>query len=528
MVTSVERDDSANDFYPPLIGSMPIPLHQDIEEATIPELQAAIKSGKLTSTKLVKRYLRRISRIDGAGPRLNSIAEINPDALEIARQLDKERLERGPRGSLHGIPVVLKDSIATADRMETTAGSLALLGSRPRAEAFVVRRLREAGAIILGKANLSEWANFRSSGSSSGWSARGGQVHNPYVLDRTPCGSSSGSAVAVAANLASVAVGTETDGSILCPSSINGVVGVKPTLGLVSRAGVIPVAHSQDTVGPIARTVADAAILLGAMVGVDKDDSATKSSAGRFYRDYTKFLDRDGLKGARIGVPREVYFGYSDKSDGIADKAIKRMAKLGAKIIDPVNIPTSKQMSSSEDEMTVLLHEFKDDLNRYLAGLKTSRVRSLREVIAFNEKHRQKELKFFGQDLFLKAQKTTNLTNRKYLKSLKNDHLLSRQKGIDLVMGKHKLDALVTPTTSPAWAIDLVDGDHGLGGSSQPAALAGYPAITVPAGSAFGLPVGITFMGRAYSEPTLIRLAYAFEQATHHRITPRYRRTVAA
>jgi len=502
-------------------------LRQGIEEETIPKLQAAFKSGKITSRNLVQSYLRRISRIDRAGPRLNSIAEINPDALEIASQLDDERREQGPRGPLHGIPVVLKDSIATIDRMETTAGSLALVGSRPRGEAFVVGKLREAGAIILAKANLSEWANFRSSNSSSGWSARGGQVRNPYVLDRTPCGSSSGSAVAVAANLTCVAVGTETDGSIVCPSSINGVVGIKPTLGLVSRAGVIPVAHSQDTVGPIARTVTDAAILLGAMVGVDKGDAATKSSAGRTQRDYSKFLDRHGLEGARIGIPREAYFGYSDKADAIAEKAIERMRKLGARIIDPANIPTAKQMSSSEDEMTVLLYEFKDDLNHYLSDLESSKVRSLKEVIAFNERHRRKELKFFGQDLFLKAQKTTNLKDRKYLRALKNDRLLSRQKGIDFAMDRHRLDALVTPTTSPAWAIDLIDGDHGLGGSSQPTALAGYPAITVPAGFAFGLPVGITFMGRAYSEPTLIRLAYAFEQATLHRLKPRYKRTTA-
>jgi len=505
---------------------MPKPLHQGIEEATIPELQTMLKSGKITSTKLVRTYLGRISRIDRAGPRLNSIAEINPDALEIARRLDDERLERGPRGPLHGIPVVLKDSIATTDRMETTAGSLALLGSRPRREAFVVGRLREAGAIILGKSNLSEWANFRSSNSSSGWSARGGQVRNPYALDRSPCGSSSGSAVAVAANLTSVAVGTETDGSIVCPSSVNGVVGIKPTLGLVSMSGVVPVAHSQDTVGPIARTVTDAAILLGAMVGADKGDAAAKSSASRLHRDYSGFLDRAGLEGARIGIPREGYFGYSDKADALAEKAIRRMRKLGAKIVDPTNLPTAKRMSSSEDELTVLLHEFKHDLNRYLSGLESSRVRSLMDVIAFNQKHKQKELKFFGQDLLLKSQKTTTLRDRRYVKALKNDHLLSRQKGIDLVMDRHRLDALVTPTTSPAWSIDLVDGDHLLGGSSQPAALAGYPAITVPAGFAFGLPVGITFTGRAFSEPTLIRLAYAFEQATHHRIPPHYRRTM--
>jgi amidase len=454
------------------------------------------------------------------------MAEINPDALEIADRLDGERKENGPRGPLHGIPIVLKDNIATTDKMETTAGSLALMGSRPRREAFVVEKLREAGAVILGKANLSEWANFRSESSSSGWSARGGQVRNPYALDRSPCGSSSGSAVAVAADLASAALGTETDGSILCPSSVNGVVGIKPTLGLVSRSGVVPIAHSQDTVGPIARTVADAAIVLGAMVGVDKGDPATRACAGRYHRDYTKFFERDGLRGARIGVPREAYFGYSGKADVIAEEAIKRMRRMGAKIIDPANIPTAKKLS--EGEMTVLLHEFKADLNRYLSGLAKSKVRSLKDVIKFNEAHRRVELKYFGQDIFLKAQKTSSLKSKKYLAALRENHRLSRQKGIDYVMGKHRLDALVMPTTSPAWVIDLVDGDHGLGGSSQPAALAGYPAITVPAGFVFGLPVGVTFMGLAYSEPTLIRLAYAFEQATRHRAPPRYRRTTAS
>lgn len=502
-------------------------MYNGTEEVTIPDLQAAFKSGKTTSRKLVQAYIRRIARLDAAGPRLRSIAEINPDALEIARRLDEERAANGPRGPMHGIPVVLKDSIATTDRMETTAGSLALLGSRPRKEAFVVTRLREEGAVILGKANLSEWANFRSNSSSSGWSARGGQVRNPYVLDRTPCGSSSGSAVAVAANLTSVAVGTETDGSIMCPSSMNGVVGIKPTLGLVSRSGVVPVAHSQDSIGPIARTVTDAAILLGAMAGVDKDDPPTRSSRGRFHRDYTEFLDRDGLRGARIGVPREGYFDYSDPARRVAETALKRMRKMGAKIIDPANIPTAKQMASSEDEMTVLLHEFKADLNKYLAGLASSRVRSLKDIIAFNEKFKEKELKYFGQDLLLRAQKTTGLRDRKYLKALETNRLLSRQKGIDAVFAKHRLDALVTPTTSPPWTIDHVDGDHGLGGSSQPTALAGYPAITVPAGFVFGLPVGITFMGRAFSEPTLIRLAYAFEQATRHRTPPRYKPATA-
>ena len=497
-----------------------------LEEATIPELQADMRSGRTTSQKLVKAYLRRIAEIDRAGPRLRSVAEVNPDALKLARQLDDERRRKGPRGPLHGIPVLVKDNIATTDRMETTAGSLALVGSRPRNEARVVRKLREAGAVILGKASLSEWANFRSSHSSSGWSARSGQVRNPYVLDRSPCGSSSGSAVAVAANLASVALGTETDGSVLCPSSMNGVVGIKTTLGLVSRMGVVPIAHSQDTVGLIARTVTDAAILLGAIVGIDGDDATTRSSAGRYTRDYTKFLDPDGLRGARIGVPREVYFGYSDKADAIAEAALARMRKMGAKIIDPANIPTAKTMG--EGELTVLLHEFKADLNRYLSGLKTSKVRSLNQVIEFNRRHGQKELKYFGQDLLIKAQKTAGLRDRKYLRALRQNQLLSRQKGIDHVMDKYRLDALVAPTNSPAWTIDLVNGDNILGGSSRPTALAGYPAITVPAGFSLGLPVGITFMGRAYSEPTLIKLAYAFERATRHRAPPRFLATAAS
>ena len=500
-------------------------MPKSFEESTISELQAAMERGRTTSEQLVRWYLRRIEELDVHGPGLRSIIQVNPDALEIARSLDDERERKGPRGALHGIPVVLKDNIATTDKMETTAGSLALTGSRPKKEGFVARRLREAGAVILAKSNLSEWANFRSSGSSSGWSGRGGQVLNPYALDRSPCGSSSGSAVAVAANLAACAVGTETDGSILCPSSVNGIVGIKPTLGLVSRAGVVPIAHSQDTVGPMARTVADAAAMLGAMAGVDRDDPETRSSAGKSHGDYTKLLDRDGLRGARIGVPRQGYYGYSEKTDEIAEAAIGEMRKLGAKIIDPADIPTAKEMSSSEDEMTVLLYEFKADLDGYLAGLQKSKVRSLRDVIAFNEKHRGKEMRYFGQDLFLKAHETKGLKDRKYLRALKENRRRSREMGIDAVMEKHQLDALVTPTTSPAWVIDHVDGDHGLGGASQPTALAGYPAITVPAGFAFGLPVGITFMGRGYSEAKLIRLAYSYEQATRHRSPPKYRPT---
>lgn len=501
-------------------------MSPDLEEATIPELQSALKKGRTTSVRIVQAYLRRIRSLDRGGPRLHSIAEVNPDALAIAHGLDRERESKGARGPLHGIPIVLKDNIATTDRMQTTAGSLALLGSRPRKEAFVVRRLREAGAVILGKANLSEWANFRSNSSSSGWSGRGGQVRNPYVLDRSPIGSSSGSAVAVAANLTSAALGTETDGSIVSPSSANGVVGIKTTLGLVSRSGVIPIAHSQDTVGPIARNVTDAAILLGAMVGVDRDDPATRGSVRKLRRDYTEFLDPDGLKGARIGVPRD-YFGYSERADAIAEGAIRRMKKLGAEVIDPADIPNASERVLSENEMTVLLYEFKADLNRYLSRLAVSKVRSLKEVIEFNKKHSRRELKHFGQDLFHKAQETPGLKDRKYRKALRENLRLSRREGIDLVMDKHRLDALVAPTTSPAWVIDHVDGDHGLGGSSQMPALSGYPAITVPAGFASGLPVGVSFMGRAYSEPVLIRLAYAFEQATRHRAPPRYGATIS-
>ncbi|MFL5655630.1 MAG: amidase [Ktedonobacteraceae bacterium] len=496
--------------------------HAHLEEATIAELQAAMISGETTAQKLVEMYLERISALDGQGPAINSILELNPEALEIARALDQERQTSSPRGPLHGIPLLLKDNIATADQMQTTAGSLALLGSRPPRDAFVARGLREAGAVILGKASLSEWANFRSDPSSSGWSARGGQGRNPYVLDRTPCGSSSGSAAAIAANLAAASLGSETDGSILCPSSANAVVGIKPTVGLTSRAGVIPIAHSQDTVGPIARSVADAAALLGAITGVDPLDPATQESAGKFHSDYTQFLDPNGLRGARIGIAREVYFGYSPKADAIINTAIERMREHGAVIIDPADIPTAKQISSSDSELTVFLFEFKADLNSYLAGLVNTPVRTLADIIAFNNAHAGEELQYFGQELLLKAQDTTSLDDPTYLAALNECRRLSRQEGIDAVMDRHQLDALVMPTSSPPWLIDLVNGDPSLGGSSQPAALAGYPAINVPAGYVFDLPVGITFMGRAFSEPTLIKLAYAFEQATKIRRPPQY------
>src|SRR2546421_2583232 len=479
--------------------------------------------GELNARELAEMYIERIHALDQQGPTLQSMLELNPAALEIAEKLDEERRDHGPRGPLHGIPILLKDNIATADAMQTTAGSLALVGSRPPRDAFVVQQLRAAGAVILGKANLSEWANFRSSHSASGWSARGGQCRNPYVLDRTPCGSSSGSAVAIAANLAAVSLGTETDGSILCPASSNGVVGIKPTVGLTSRAGVVPIAHSQDPVGPFGRTVADVAAVLGALTGVDPRDSATRESAGKFHTDYTQFLNPNGLHGARIGIARQVYFGYSPKADAVAHRAIEQLKDLGAEIIDPADIPTAKQMSLSKTELTVLLHEFKADLNAYLAELASTSVHSLADIIAFNNAHANQELPYFGQEILLKAQETTSLSDPAYLSALAENYRLSRQEGIDAVMDKYTLDALVMPSGSPPWHIDLVNGDPDTGGgSSQPAALAGYPAITVPAGFAFELPVGITFIGRAFSEPTLLKFAFAFEQSTKARHKPRY------
>ncbi len=494
----------------------------EIEEKTLAELRDSLDSGTLTSRELVEMYQARIQAIDQAGPALRSVLEINPDALAIASSMDEERRISGPRGPLHGIPILLKDNIATADRMETTAGSLALLGSRPARDAFVVRKLREAGAVILGKTNLSEWANFRSTPSSSGWSARGGQALNPYVLDRSPCGSSSGSATAVAANLAPASLGSETDGSILCPAATNGIVGIKPTVGLTSRAGVIPIAHSQDTIGPFGRTVADAALLLGAIVGVDERDPATQHSAGRFFSDYTQFLDRDALKGARLGIARQVYTGYSPKVDALFKTLVEQIRAAGSVIIDPADIPTAKQMEESKNELTVLRFELKADLNAYLADLISSPVRTLAEIIAFNIKHANEELLYFGQEHFLAAQETTSLDDSTYLLALVENQRWARQEGIDAVMEAYQLDALITPTMSLPCRIDLINGDYFPGGSTQPSALAGYPAISVPAGFISGLPVGITFTGRAYSEPTLIKLGYAFEQLLQARRVPTY------
>lgn len=501
----------------PIVGP---PKEFELDELTISELQAGMKSGKFTARSLVRKYLERIDDVDQNGPALNSVIEINPDAVSIAESLDRERKEKGARGPLHGIPILIKDNIDTADRMMTTAGSLALVGSRPAQDAYVAKKLRDAGAVILGKTNLSEWANFRSIHSSSGWSARGGQTRNPYSTDRNPCGSSSGSGVAAAANLCAAAIGTETDGSVVCPSSANSLVGIKPTVGLISRSGIIPISHSQDTAGPMARTVSDAAILLGALTGLDSNDGITKASRQKSFSDYTQFLDKDGLKGARLGVARK-YLGFSDRVDKLTNHLIGEMKKMGAVILDPADIPTSGKFDDSELE--VLLYEFKADLNKYLGQLgSSSRVHSLKEVIEFNEKNRDREMPYFGQDLFIKAEAKGPLTERKYLQALAKNHRLSRAQGIDFVIRKHRLDALIAPTGGPAWPTDWINGDHFSGGYSSASAVAGYPHITVPAGYVFGLPVGISFFGGAWSEPKLIKYAYAFEQATKARRPPRF------
>ncbi len=497
----------------------------DLLEVTIAELQSWMASGKTTARELVRLYQQRIDSIDRHGPKVNSVLELNPDAEAIAAALDEERRKKGPRGPLHGIPMLLKDNIDTHDKMHTTAGSLALLGSTPPLDATVAKRLRDAGVVLLGKLNLSEWANFRSTNSSSGWSGRGGQCLNPYALDRTPCGSSSGSGASVAANLCAAALGTETDGSILCPSGTNMVVAIKPTLGLTSRAGVIPIAHSQDTVGPFGRTVADAAAVLGAMVGVDPRDPDTSASAGKFFTDYTQFLDPHGLKGARIGVIRQVFAGFQDKVDVIYNQAIDAMKKAGATIVDPADLPDVQTIASSPDELTVLLFEFKQDLNKYLAARGDPTIHTLQDLIDFNNAHAKEEMPFFGQEIFLLSQAVDlndPATIAAYQAALDNDHHLGRDQGIDAALQQFNLDALVAPTNAVPWKIDLLDGDHDLGGSSTPTSLAGYPAINVPAGFSFGLPVGITFMGTAWSEPTLIKLASGFEAATKARKPPKF------
>ena len=495
----------------------------ELDELTIADFQAAMASGRFTSRSLTEKYLARIEEADRGGPAVNSVIEINPDALAIAGALDKERKDKGTRGPLHGVPVLIKDNIDTADRMQTTAGSLALAGSHAARDSFVAQKLREAGAVILGKTNLSEWANIRSSHSVSGWSGRGGLTRNPYALDRNPCGSSSGSGAGVSSNLCALAVGTETDGSVVCPSSANGIVGIKPTLGLISRTGIIPIAHSQDTAGPMARTVRDAAILLNALAGPDPRDSATAASDGKIAADYTKFLDPNGLRGARIGVARK-YFSFSDSVDDLMNRVMEEMKRQGAVLFDPADLESHGKFDDTE--FTVLLYELKADLNAYLAARPDAAVHSLKDVIEFNERNKDKEMPYFAQDIFIKAESKGPLTSKEYLDALEANHRLSRAGGIDGVMDKFHLDAIMAPTGGPAWLTDLVDGDHTTGGSSNAAAVAGYPDITVPAGLIAGLPVGVSFFGRAWSEPVLLRIAYGFEQATRVRKPPQFLPTV--
>lgn len=493
----------------------------ELDEVTIDDLQSGMKSGKYTSRSITEKYLQRIEEVDKQGPAVNALIEINPDALQIADSLDRERKEKGARGPLHGIPILIKDNIDTADKMMTTAGSLALVGApKPPKDSFVALKLRQAGAVILGKTNLSEWANIRSNHSTSGWSGRGGLTRNPYALDRNPCGSSSGTGAGVSANLAAVGIGTETDGSIVCPSSANGLAGIKPTVGLVSRAGIIPISHSQDGAGPMCRTLRDAAILLGALTGVDPDDPYTNDSQGKSYTDYVQFLDPNGLKGARIGVARK-YFGFSDAVDGIMSEAIDVMKKQGATIVDPADIETFGKFDDTET--LVLQYELKADIEKYLARLGPScPMKNLADLIEFNNKNAQKEMPYFGQDMFLKSEEKGPLTSREYIDALEKNHRLARVEGIDALMDKSQLDAIVAPTGGAAWITDLVNGDHFAGGSSNAAAVAGYPNINLTAGWMFGLPVGISFFGRAWSEPKLLKIAYAFEQATQLRKPPKF------
>ena len=520
----VSRAEST-EFTPP-VPAPSRPFEQgtfELEETTIGALQSGMQSGRHTARSITESYLGRIGSIDKNGPTINSVIELNPDAVRIAEERDAERKAGRVRGPLHGIPVLIKDNIDTADRMHTSAGSLALAASIAARDAFIVTRLREAGAVILGKTNLSEWANFRSTHSTSGWSGRGGQTKNPYVLDRNPCGSSSGTGASISANLATVGVGTETDGSIVCPSAACGLVGIKPTLGMVSRSGIIPISHSQDTAGPMARTVADAAALLTVLTGVDARDAATADARGHI-RDYVRSLDAATLKGTRIGVARN-FFGFSDAVDRVMAEAIAAMKSAGAVIVDAANIVTAGKFDDAE--LDVLLHEFKADLNTYLAALGPSAPhKNLAALIAFNEQNKDREMPHFGQELFIRAQAMGPLTAAAYKSARAKCVRMSRTAGIDATLAKHRLAAIVAPTGGPAWPTDLLNGDHFTGGSSTPSAVAGYPSVTVPAGYIHGLPVGISFIGARWADASLVGLAYVFEQATKVRTAPRFAASV--
>ena len=492
--------------------------HSWLEEMTISKLQQDYKEGKYTISDVVSAYLDRIIEIDMNGPGLNSIIELNPDAMLIAAELDKEMSNGKIRGPLHGVPVILKDNIDTHDRMPTTAGATVLRNSYPSRDSFVAKKLREAGAVIIAKSNLSEWANFRANMSSSGWSGVGGQTKNPYILDRNPCGSSSGSGVAVSANLCMLAIGTETNGSIVCPSNNNGIVGIKPTVGLISRTGIIPISFTQDTPGPMCRTVEDAAISLGLLTGVDSTDSKTLSSAGNFLTDYTKFLKKDGLAGKRIGLIKKS-MGYHEKVDILMNQVVAFLKQQGAEVIE---IESPKRAGYDDASFEVMLYEFKDGLNKYFTGLgNDTPVQSLKELIEFN-KSDTIELRYFDQQLLELADKKGDLNTPEYKKSLEIMLKATREDGIDFMMNTNKLDAIMAPTGSPAWKTDLLLGDHFVGGSSSLAAISGYPAITLPMGFVENLPVGVTFFGRAWSEPTLIEIAFSYEQGTKYRKAPKY------
>lgn len=492
----------------------------ELDEVSLADLALGLQQGRWTSRRLLQLYTEQIHRIDRAGPKLGAVIEMNPDAEAIADQLDRERKNNHTRGPLHGIPILIKDNIDTADRMSTSAGSLALDGWHPPQDSFVAARLRAAGAMIFGKTNLSEWANFRSTHSVSGWSGRGGQARTPYALHRNPSGSSSGSGAAVAASLCAAAIGSETDGSVVSPSSVNGLVGVKPTVGLVSRSGIIPISHSQDTAGPMAGTVRDAAVMLSAMTGVDQNDAATASSAGKAQPDYTKFLDANGLRGARLGIARK-FFDKNAPMDAFLNQCIDVLKRSGAEIVDPADLPSHGKWNNAEFE--VLLYEFKADLNTYLAKLPDSRQpRTLAGLIDFNDKNRAREMPYFGQEIFQQAQEKGPLTEKKYLDARQQCLQLTRTEGIDAVIDQHKLDAIVTLTNGPACLIDWVNGDSDTGGCSSPAAIAGYPHITVPAGFYRGLPIGLSFFGKAWSEPVLFKLASGFESASKARRPPKF------